>query len=362
MNKYLSLLTMTLVMVFASCSESDLTDEDIQERLFQTTHSESVVTTPFVTFTESYDRSYVDVANSSMYCQARLVDEHNQGASITLDPELNAANNKASFSFICLREDVKYTYEPFVSVNNVEKWTGKKHNFTVKINPDTFIETGDCKVNVNNATASCRFMVPENLRQYYYFYIAYSKYPIEKLATHADSCLKVELDADGKASVEIKNLEHGAKYYYRAFMYEKYGYNDSNYFYMGKEKSFTTDDLEFKFSFDGTPTMNDSISSDSVSIDFVFSIEPKNFKDSINVSYGICYSTTNQEPTLEDECSEGTGDMTEIHAKIKQPQDDTTYYYRMYLKYIYSDDRYTVRYSDVKTYKTPAVDNEEKLP
>ena len=54
--------------------------------------------------------------------------------------------------------------------------------------------------------------------------------------------------------------------------------------------------------------------------------------------------------------------MTEIHAKIKQPQDDTTYYYRMYLKYIYSDDRYTVRYSDVKTYKTPAVDNEEKLP
>jgi hypothetical protein len=358
---------------FSSCSsDDDISSDDNKTEIVVISPADSIITAPFVTITNKYDLSGIkdkEISYSTEWSPLK-------GGFIekTSNKKLKAGETSSSSTYNYLENDKQYKYITTLTSGN-EQIFYKSLIYRVKFDEKDFVTTGKAEQGNEETTLklSCKFNIPKEFRDKYDFLICYSTEPdmlYNKMET-ASGEVKCELDDNGYATVELKNMRLNNKYYYQA-MIQRAGYapDYSSWvdrcfegLYCGEIKNTSTPDLKVNFTVGDIPKINYK--------GFVIPISAttSNGKND-RIQVGICYSSTNKLPTIEndeyrdydDKDSKESDDFAD--RKITNLNTNTVYYYRPYVKYRYDEfdsesdshtDDYCIVYGDVKTFKTPAL-------
>ena len=357
---------------FSSCSsDDDISSDDNKTEIVVISPADSIITAPFVTITNKYDLSSIKDKERSYSTEWSPL----KGGFIekTSNKKLKAGETSSSSTYNYLENDKQYKYIMTLTSGN-EQIFYKSLIYRVKFDEKDFVTTGKAEQGNEETTLklSCKFNIPKEFRDKYDFLICYSTEPdmlYNKMKT-ASGEVKCELDDNGYATVELKNMRLNNKYYYQA-MIQRAGYapDYSSWvdrcfegLYCGEIKNTSTPDLKVNFTVGDIPKINYK--------GFVIPISAttSNGKND-RIQVGICYSSTNKLPTIEndeyrdyDDKEVKNDDFTAW--EINHLNTNTVYYYRPYVKYKYDEfdsesdshtDDYCIVYGDVKTFKTPAL-------
>ena len=359
---------------FSSCSDDDnISSDDNKTNIVVISPADSIITAPFVTITNKYNLSGIkdkEITYSTEWSPLKggFIESVN-------NKKLKDGETSSSSTYNYLQNDTQYKYITTLT-SGKEQIFYKSLIYRVKFNEKDFAITGNAERGDEDSIVkvSCKFNVPKEYRDKYEFYICYSTEPdmLNKRMKSMSGEVKCELDDNGYATVDVKNLRLGHTYYYQA-MIQRAGYAPDYsgwvdpYFeglYRGEIKKTSTPDLKVNFTVGDLPKINYK--------GFIIPISAttSNGKND-RIQVGVCYSATNKEPTLEkDEYrdyddEEGRKEIDEFGEwEINHLSTNTVYYYRPYVKYKYDEydsepishlDAYSIVYGDVKTFKTPAL-------
>lgn len=328
---------------FSSCSsDDDISSDGNKTDIVIISPADSIITAPFVTITNKYDLSGIkdkEISYSTEWYPLK-------GGFIekTSNKKLKAGETSSSSTYNYLENDKQYKYITTLTSGN-EQIFYKSLIYRVKFNEKDFAITGNAERGDEDSIVkvSCKFNVPKEYRDKYEFYICYSTEPdmLNKRMKSMSGEVKCELDDNGYATVDVKNLRLGHTYYYQA-MIQRAGYAPDYsgwvdpYFeglYCGEIKNTSTPDLKVNFTVGDLPKINYK--------GFIIPISAttSNGKND-RIQVGVCYSATNKEPTLEkDEYrdyddEEGRKEIDEFGEwEINHLSTNTVYYYRPYVKY-----------------------------
>lgn len=229
---------------------------------------------------------------------------------------------------------------------------GTARTFTTTAYNVPTVNTGSYS-NVSYTTATCRGEITSNGGSAITEYgICYSTWHENPVIDHPEDMKTIvgTTDTIGEFFGNVKDLLPGWKCYYRA-----YAINSEGVAY-GNSKTFTTTSGNL-------PTVVDSIPFDVTYTSAKISANVTNDGGMEVTERGICYSTTQYEPTIEDSKvvnGSGTGPFT---CQLTDLQDGTTYYYRAYatnaVGTAYATHSYYKEYFTTKSYAIPTVTSKD---
>lgn len=271
------------------------------------------------------DNSYAGICYSSTNVNPTTADA--TLTSVSLDQ-----NNRYSVTASDLEPGTTYYYRAYVYRGGLTQYAARVYSFTTQ----HIVTTGNADaVTASNATLTGNFHMPSSAYTSISCGICYSS--VKTIPTTSD--FKATAAVAGDAfSVRLTNLENNTRYYYRA-----YTIIDGRTIY-GEPRSFMTTHLNIRKDIAVTGTIAQAENTLEHIVTNIANIGGINFS---SITLGVCWSSTNNDPTIKDFTASTQQMDAESKYKVAMTglETITSCYYRAYVK---TDE--DVYYGEVKSF------------